>query len=281
MLGLLHRREVCIMDSKEIGLRILAARKKLGYTQKYLGELINVSDKAVSKWERGVGCPDISLLLPLSEALQMSVDELIGGNIVEKNEKKRIQNLINYTKIKALENKEKIIKISYIFICFAMILGIFIPCLCDFYLNRNFTWSIISSTAIIYAWIILTTLIYSKKSAIIKAIIVASIGVIPLLYVIAEKIYTVQWFYHEALFVGIFSNIYIFIILWIWVKTEWYVWYKIGIFIYLSMIINIPTNLVSDMNLISVIISTVANIIIGSIVILIGYNKKRRGNSNE
>ena len=54
------------MDNKEIGTRILAARKKLGYTQKQLGDLINVSDKAVSKWERGVGCPDISLLLPLT-----------------------------------------------------------------------------------------------------------------------------------------------------------------------------------------------------------------------
>ncbi|WP_455684475.1 helix-turn-helix domain-containing protein [Thomasclavelia sp.] len=269
------------MNSKEIGLRILAARKRLGYTQKYLGELINVSDKAVSKWERGVGCPDISLLLPLSEALQMSIDELIGGNIVEKNEKKRIQNLINYTKIKAVENKEKIIKISYIFICLAMILGVFIPCVCDFYLNHNFTWSVISSTAIVYAWIILTTLIYSKKNAIIKAIIAASIGVIPLLYVIAAKIYTVQWFYQEALFIGIFTNVYIFIVLWIWVKTYWYVWYKIGICIYLSLIINIPTNLFSNMNLISMIISTFSNIIIGTFIIMVGYNKRRKINSNE
>lgn len=269
------------MNSKEIGLRILTARKKLGYTQKYLGELINVSDKAVSKWERGVGCPDISLLLPLSEALQMSVDELIGGSIVEKNEKKRIQNLINYTRIKAVENKEKIIKISYIIICIAMILGVFIPCLCDFYLNYSFTWSMISSTAIVYAWIIVTILFYSKKNNIIKAIIAASIGVIPLLYVIAEKIYTVQWFYQEALFIGIFTNVYIFIILWIWVKTQWYIWYKIGICIYLSMIINIPTNLFSDMNLISIIISTVSNIIIGTSVIMFGYNKRRKITNNE
>ena len=45
---------VISLDNKEIGIRILSARKNLGYTQKQLGNLINVSDKAVSKWERGV-----------------------------------------------------------------------------------------------------------------------------------------------------------------------------------------------------------------------------------
>ena len=81
--------------------------------------------KAVSKWERGIGCPDISLLLPLSEALKMSIDELIGGTVVDKSEKKTVQNLINYTKIKAIENKERIIKISYLF-----------------YHNRNDDWNL-------------------------------------------------------------------------------------------------------------------------------------------
>lgn len=45
----------------------------------------------------------------------MSIDELIGGTVVDKSEKKTVQNLINYTKIKAIENKERIIKISYLF----------------------------------------------------------------------------------------------------------------------------------------------------------------------
>ena len=195
------------MDNKEIGIRILSARKNLGYTQKQLGNLINVSDKAVSKWERGIGCPDISLLLPLSEALKMSIDELIGGTVVDKSEKKTVQNLINYTKIKAIENKERIIKISYLFITIVMMIGIFVPCLCNYYLNHSFTWSIISSAAIIYAWIILTVLVQAKENVVIKAIIVASIGVIPLLYVVSVQVYSLDWFLHEALVIALFTNL--------------------------------------------------------------------------
>ena len=46
-------------------------------TQRELAEKLHVTDKAVSKWERGAGCPDISLLEPLAEALELSVDQLL------------------------------------------------------------------------------------------------------------------------------------------------------------------------------------------------------------
>ena len=59
----------------------------------------------------------------------MNINELSGGTVVDKSEKKTVQNLINYTKIKAIENKERIIKISYLFITIVMMIGIFVPCL--------------------------------------------------------------------------------------------------------------------------------------------------------
>ena len=262
------------MDNKEIGIRILSARKNLGYTQKQLGNLINVSDKAVSKWERGIGCPDISLLLPLSEALKMSIDELIGGTVVDKSEKKTVQNLINYTKIKAIENKERIIKISYLFITIVMMIGIFVPCLCNYDLNHSFTWSIISSAAIIYAWIILTVLVQAKENVVIKAIIVASIGVIPLLYVVSVQVYSLDWFLHEALVIALFTNLYVYIVIWIWVKTTLNIWYKIGLCIYLLNITNIPANYISGVNLFSMIMNLALNMIVGTIIIMVGYTRK-------
>lgn len=264
----------CKMNNKEIGLRILAARKKLGYTQKQLGDLINVSDKAVSKWERGVGCPDISLLLPLSEVLDMTIDELIGGNVLEKNETKTIQNLINYTKAKAIEYKERIIKICYLLITIGMMIGIFVSCLCDHYLNNSFTWSIISTTAIIYAWFIVTTFVYSVKYRVAKSIIVAAIGVIPMLFIIADQLYTIQWFYQQALITAIMSNIYVVLIIIIWYKTDWSIWYKVGIYVYLSIIVNFPANYFSGLNTVAQIANIASNIIIGSIIIAIGYSKK-------
>ena len=57
------------MDNKKFGEFIAGLRKEKGYTQSQLAEILCVTDKAVSKWERGVGFPDIKLIEPLSEAL--------------------------------------------------------------------------------------------------------------------------------------------------------------------------------------------------------------------
>lgn len=55
-------------------------RKKLNITQNQLAELIGVTPQAISKWEKGIGCPDVSLLVALSKALGVSVDNMLGGD---------------------------------------------------------------------------------------------------------------------------------------------------------------------------------------------------------
>jgi len=67
------------MHSNEIGKRIAEKRKKLSMTQRDLANRLHITDRAVSRWERGVGMPDVSLLVPLAEVLQCSVDELLTG----------------------------------------------------------------------------------------------------------------------------------------------------------------------------------------------------------
>lgn len=67
------------MDNRKTGVLIAARRQELELTQKELAERLNVSDRAVSKWERGAGFPDVSLLEPLADALDLSVLELIHG----------------------------------------------------------------------------------------------------------------------------------------------------------------------------------------------------------
>ena len=67
------------MDNKRTGTLIAARRQELGLTQRELAERLNVSDRTVSKWERGAGFPDVSLLEPLADALELSILELIHG----------------------------------------------------------------------------------------------------------------------------------------------------------------------------------------------------------
>lgn len=76
-----------IMDAKILGAFIAGCRKEMGFTQAELAMKLNVTDKAVSRWERGVGFPDISLIEPLSSALDKNVSDLMTvhkkGDIME------------------------------------------------------------------------------------------------------------------------------------------------------------------------------------------------------
>lgn len=65
------------MDSKVFGKFIARIRKEKNMTQADLAERIGVTDKAVSRWERGVGFPDINTLEPLARALDISILELM------------------------------------------------------------------------------------------------------------------------------------------------------------------------------------------------------------
>ncbi len=63
-----------------IGETIRTNRVKLGYTQESLANELHVSPQAISKWEKGLNMPDINLLIPLSKALKIGVDQLLGGD---------------------------------------------------------------------------------------------------------------------------------------------------------------------------------------------------------
>jgi len=67
------------VDNQKIGKFIAAVRKEKGLTQKELGQRLRVSDRAVSKWERGLNLPDASLFEPLCRELDLTLAELIRG----------------------------------------------------------------------------------------------------------------------------------------------------------------------------------------------------------
>lgn len=71
------------MDQIKTGRLIRSLRTGRGMTQAELAQLIGVSDKAVSKWERGCGAPDLSLFPPLSQALGVDVEALFRGEMTE------------------------------------------------------------------------------------------------------------------------------------------------------------------------------------------------------
>lgn len=69
------------MDCKKVGKLIYELRKEKNMTQNQVAELMNISDKTISKWERGLGCPDVSLLLGLSNIFGVSIEGILSGEI--------------------------------------------------------------------------------------------------------------------------------------------------------------------------------------------------------
>jgi transcriptional regulator with XRE-family HTH domain len=67
-----------MIDTIGLGKRIAEARHKRGLTQRDLARLVGVTAQAVSKWERGGSCPDISILDEVADALDVSVSDLLG-----------------------------------------------------------------------------------------------------------------------------------------------------------------------------------------------------------
>lgn len=75
------------LDKAAFGHFLAQLRREKGMTQKELAATLYVSDKAVSKWERGLSVPDISLLVPLAEQLNVTVAELLQGRRVEEEQR--------------------------------------------------------------------------------------------------------------------------------------------------------------------------------------------------
>lgn len=69
------------MDCAKVGSLIRQLRKERGLTQSQLAEPLLVSDKAISKWERGLGCPDVSLLSDLARLLGVNLEDLLQGDL--------------------------------------------------------------------------------------------------------------------------------------------------------------------------------------------------------
>lgn len=80
------------MDNEKFGLFISSLRKEKGWTQLELANKLNITDKAVSKWERGIGFPDLKMIEPLAEILDVSILEIMHSE-------KKIRMLILYQKI--------------------------------------------------------------------------------------------------------------------------------------------------------------------------------------
>lgn len=96
------------MDQIKIGKFISSKRREKNITQSELAEKLNITDRAISKWENGVCLPDASNMPDLCKILDISINDLFSGEVVdmEDNEKKLEENLLEMTMLKEQRDKE-------------------------------------------------------------------------------------------------------------------------------------------------------------------------------
>ncbi len=123
------------MNQEKIGMFIADCRKEQGLTQQQLADQLGITNRAVSKWENAKSMPDVSVMMPLCEILQISVNELLSGEKIsmENYKEKAEQNLMEMQEKKeaAKRGERKVILLMFltyvVITCISMLLYLYMP----------------------------------------------------------------------------------------------------------------------------------------------------------
>ena len=143
------------MDQLKIGKFIAECRKEKNLTQIQLAEKLGITDKAISKWERGIAMPDTSIMLELCDILGISVNELLSGEKInmENNNQKNEQLLLDMAK--ELERKNKTVWTSMWVIMISSMVALFGGVLVAALLIPAGVWQLVAIIGIVILFLIL------------------------------------------------------------------------------------------------------------------------------
>lgn len=145
------------MNENKIGQFIAECRKEKNMTQKELAGQLHITDKAVSKWERGLSCPDISLLTPLSRILDVTTGELLNGekNAAASNDHSSgVDQAISYAEASADKKRISLQHLFSISFSCMLLVGMIVCIICDLAIAGSLTWSRYVISSVIFAWLI-------------------------------------------------------------------------------------------------------------------------------
>ena len=182
------------MNNEKIGPFIRQLRKERHLTQKELAAMLNITDKAVSKWELGASLPDVALLLPLAEALDISVTELLGGfrspgsppQALDAPPQDTAGDILSYTERASSQRREKLRLWLLAALSGAFLFSALVCWICDIALNGALSWSLIVDISLLLAWAVLLPLLAARRHALPLSLAALSAAILPYLYVLGK-----------------------------------------------------------------------------------------------
>lgn len=185
------------MKQTTMGRLIASRRKELGMTQKELARQLHISDKAVSKWERGVSCPDISLLTAIAEILGITVAGLLNGSAdapIEDRQPKDTQQapipapVMPPTEKPASEKTPRLRTVCSFFLSLLLLIGIITCAVCDLAISGRFSWSLFPITSILFTGLSLFPVMKWGLRGIGRSLAAVSLLIFPFLSVLSRLI---------------------------------------------------------------------------------------------
>ncbi len=195
------------MNNQEFGSRIAEARKRNGMTQRELAELLDVTDKAVSKWECGKGFPEITLLPKLSRILGIKPEDLLSDKAVPidtgaedqlgPNNKEsidpQVELVTNVIKYSGEQRRRTLSRLVFPIISASLGLSAFVCLLVDFCITQSFTWSRFPVSALLFCFVILAPVFLLRKHRIALSLAVFFAGLIPFLTYLESLVPAKGW----------------------------------------------------------------------------------------
>lgn len=241
------------MDNKKIGEFICTLRKNRGLTQKDLADQLGITDKAVSKWERGAGYPDISMLKPLADTLGTSVTELLDGETsddISDSETKDITNALDYAnKIMTLK-RNTLSSIMAVILVISLSIGIFTTVIVNIAVNHCLSWSLLAIDGCVMGGCLFLPPLLWKKRGILTSLCLLTVLLLPFLAIIQSQTslpsgYS-SWLWKLGFPISSVWLICLWMTAFLFYKARINIWFKTCITLVLCTIGNILTNYMVD-----------------------------------
>lgn len=212
------------MNYKKIGTFICSLRKEKNLTQKELADKLNITNKAISKWERGISCPDISLLIPLSDILEVTTNEILNGqreevSDINKDVDKKVKKTLTYMVDISSEKSKKYLNYIFLGVTFSLIISMIICLICDYVLYDSFSWSLVVSASCILSWFIILPFFKSKRDKVKSVTISITLSIIPYLFVLSILLKN-NLIFSLGSIIAVLSIIYIWILYYLYTKMK-------------------------------------------------------------
>jgi transcriptional regulator with XRE-family HTH domain len=237
------------MDNKKMGEFISTLRKSRNLTQRDLANQLGITDKAVSKWERGAGYPDISMLRPIADILGTTVNELLEGEVyqnITEQEKKDMIKVLDYVDKVKTGTKKNLREILVLILLSSLLLAISTCTIVNVAVNQSLTWSILVIIGCVMGGFLLLPLLLLKRRGWLLSLCFLTILILPFLYIteMVTSIWfeTYGWFVKIGLPVSITWSIILWFMVLLCIKVKINFWFHISI----GAIICIPGNIITN-----------------------------------